>query len=291
MKARLIVNADDFGTSVGTTDGIIDAHKNGVVTSTSLLVTTPAFSHAVALARENPKLGIGLHFSLTAGRPCSPIDRIPSLVDANGFLCQSFSGLFGKLMFRSSEDLITQIKCELNAQLGRIRDAGLRIDHINSERHVHLIPPIFHIMVEAAREWKIPYVRLVRDAGWPYVGLSNMGHCVGTGGFLKSLLLGALSTHCFKELPPDVRVTDHYATLLFTGRMDLVLSDIFKNPPAGVTEVAVHPAFVAKAEAHTGNGSLERYLSSPNRERELQACRRPFSTQSAELVRFSDVTR
>src|SRR5262245_52162998 len=81
---RLIINADDFGFSASSNRGIIAGHKQGVVTSTTLMVGMPAAAEAASLARQHPKLGVGLHFNLTCGRPCRPAKDIPSLVDANG---------------------------------------------------------------------------------------------------------------------------------------------------------------------------------------------------------------
>src|SRR5215831_16051926 len=78
---QLVINADDFGLSEGVNRGILAAHAAGSVTSTSLLVNLPAFDHAVAGAREAPRLGVGLHFNVTAGAPVLPAERVRSLCD------------------------------------------------------------------------------------------------------------------------------------------------------------------------------------------------------------------
>ena len=62
MQRRLIVNADDFGLAAGVNEGIIEAHANGILTSTSLMVDRPAAADAVRLAREHPALSVGLHY-------------------------------------------------------------------------------------------------------------------------------------------------------------------------------------------------------------------------------------
>src|SRR5258706_4403995 len=64
MTRRLIVNADDFGLSVGVNRGIIEAHERGIVTSASLMVRPPAAPEAAAYARRNLGLGVGLHLDL-----------------------------------------------------------------------------------------------------------------------------------------------------------------------------------------------------------------------------------
>jgi len=68
---KLIINADDFGYSKGVNYGIIDAHKHGIVTSTTLMVTMPGVSHAVELMKENPDLAVGLHLNISVGKPLS----------------------------------------------------------------------------------------------------------------------------------------------------------------------------------------------------------------------------
>ncbi len=131
--ATLVVNADDLGMCEATTDGIVRAHLDGVVTSTSLIVTTPALDHAVEALRGCPRLGVGLHFSLSAGRPLTPAERIPLLVDAEGRFATRFSSLLAMLAGRRRDELLQQIDLELAAQLERIASCGIRPDHIDGE--------------------------------------------------------------------------------------------------------------------------------------------------------------
>ena len=69
---RLIVNADDFGLTAGVSRGILRAHREGLVTSTTVLASLPAQPELDATATASPGLGLGLHFNLTWGRPVSP---------------------------------------------------------------------------------------------------------------------------------------------------------------------------------------------------------------------------
>src|SRR5438067_12769786 len=84
---RLIVNADDFGMSEAVNEAIIRAHRQGVLTSASLMVTGEAAAQAVQLAKENPGLAVGLHLVAVMGRSVLPQSEIPTLVDA----AQNFS--------------------------------------------------------------------------------------------------------------------------------------------------------------------------------------------------------
>jgi predicted glycoside hydrolase/deacetylase ChbG (UPF0249 family) len=77
---RLIVNADDFGLAESVNRGIIVAHRDGILTSASLLANGSAFDQAIAASRQFPQLSVGVHLNISEGRPVSPAAQIPSLV-------------------------------------------------------------------------------------------------------------------------------------------------------------------------------------------------------------------
>src|SRR5512141_1420533 len=81
-RRRLIVNADDFGRSSAINAAVIRAHREGILTTASLMVNESACEEAVALARLNPKLGVGLHLTFLCGHSALPTNRIPGLVNA-----------------------------------------------------------------------------------------------------------------------------------------------------------------------------------------------------------------
>ena len=108
-RRHLIVNADDFGLSPAINRGIIAAHRNGIVTSASLMVNGPAFENAVALAQENPALDIGLHLTLTELGPVAAPDKVPSLVDqSRRFAPHAPFGLGLRLSAREARELTWQ---------------------------------------------------------------------------------------------------------------------------------------------------------------------------------------
>ena len=81
---RLIVNADDFGRSHSINQAVVRAHREGILTTASLMVNGGAGDEAIELARQNPQLGVGLHVSLVCGTSALPPGAIPGLVDADG---------------------------------------------------------------------------------------------------------------------------------------------------------------------------------------------------------------
>lgn len=137
---KLIVNADDFGYARGVNRGIIEAYKKGIVTSTSLMVNGQASREAAELARENPGLGVGLHFVFTD-------EDMKILRIAQKAIGMAFAKRVGE---------------ELNAQFERFqRLIGEIPDHINAHHHVHKLPRIFPYFLKLSREYKIP----LRDTG------------------------------------------------------------------------------------------------------------------------------
>ncbi len=152
---RLIINADDFGFTRDVNAGIIEAHSNGVLTSTTLMANGDAFEDAVKLARQYPKLDVGCHLVLVQGR--SVIDGEP--------LAQTLREVLARLVQKR-----LNAYHELRAQIGRILDAGIRPTHLDSHKHTHIVPAIFGVVLRLAEEFSIPYVRLPMDRTTPYAG-------------------------------------------------------------------------------------------------------------------------
>lgn len=267
----LVVNADDFGVSRGSTLGVIKAHREGIVTSASVACTTPHFQFAVDSLRDNPELGVGLHLTLTAGRPVMDRARVPMLVDDAGFFRWRFMSLLNTHPTRDPV-LYEQIAVEIDAQFARLADAGIKPDHVNGERHAHLIPGIFELVIAAARKFGVPYVRAARDIGPGLLRVRDAAGLALNGGFLKWLLLRSLTARARTRLG-GVSTTDQFASYLYTGRTRTFLPMLLSSAPTGVTEVMVHPGLPGEdTDLQIGNAELARYLASPDRRDELDAC-------------------
>jgi predicted glycoside hydrolase/deacetylase ChbG (UPF0249 family) len=146
MAKYLIVNADDFGFSENVNNGIITAHKFGIVSSATMLVTMPGFKHAVRLARQTPSLGVGLHLNLTQGIPLSDPKTVPSLLKADGGMSAR------KLNWRDEE-----VEQEIELQLAKLLEAGITPTHMDSHHHFHLeSPSAYRIMKKIAAREGIP---------------------------------------------------------------------------------------------------------------------------------------
>jgi predicted glycoside hydrolase/deacetylase ChbG (UPF0249 family) len=194
MSGALVVNADDLGVSRGATLGILRAHREGIVTSASLCVTTPHYRHAVeSCVNECPELGIGLHFSLTVGAPASRPEDVPLLLDDRGRFRWRFGSLFVALTVNRSHDLLEQIRGEVDAQFARMAQDGIRPDHVDGERHVHLIPGVFECVADAARRHGVRFIRAGRDRGRDLLKARHIPALATSGGFTKYALLSLLA--------------------------------------------------------------------------------------------------
>jgi chitin disaccharide deacetylase len=158
---RLIVNADDFGLSQSVNQAVVRAHREGILTSASLMVNEPGFAGAIQLAKENPGLGLGLHLTLLQGHSTLPPDKIPGLVNARGEFRKSPVSVGMAYFFQRG--LREQLRAEIHAQFEKFRSAGLPLDHVNGHLHLHLHPIIFKILMEDAETLGIRHFRFTRD--------------------------------------------------------------------------------------------------------------------------------
>jgi predicted glycoside hydrolase/deacetylase ChbG (UPF0249 family) len=155
----VVVTADDLGLSTGVTRGIIEAHRRGIVRSTSLLVTFPAAEEAAALALAEPDLEIGLHLDLVGGVPVSDPAAVPSLCDDDG---QFYSlANFARRLF-TGRVRAAELAAEMRAQNARARSWGVPALAWDSHRHVHLLPPVAVVVGHVARELRVRWVRRAR---------------------------------------------------------------------------------------------------------------------------------
>ncbi|WP_300381182.1 chitin disaccharide deacetylase [Clostridium sp.] len=146
---KLIVNADDFGYSNGVNYGIIDSYKNGIVRSTTIMAGMPGFNHAVELAKENKGLGVGVHLTLTCYKPV--LENHKTIVNENGYFDRSLytEESIGKI------DL-EEIYREFEAQIEKVKKAGIEITHLDSHHHVHTIKEIKPVIEKLLDKYKLP---------------------------------------------------------------------------------------------------------------------------------------
>ncbi len=155
----LVVTADDLGLSAGVTRGVLEAHRRGVVRSTSLMVTFPSSAEAAALAREEPRLEVGLHLDLVGGHPVSDPLRVPSLCDEDGRF-YPLPELTRRLV--TGRVRAAEIATEVRAQAALARRWGIAPLAWDSHRHVHLMPQVARVVGRVAREDGVRWLRRAR---------------------------------------------------------------------------------------------------------------------------------
>jgi len=167
---RLIVNADDFGRSASINEAVIRAHREGILTTASLMVNEPACAEAVQLAKANPGLGVGLHLTLLMGQAALPPAQIGGLVNEQGRFSDAPTATGVRYFFR--RELRAQLQAEIHEQFARFRSTGLPLDHVNGHLHLHLHPVVFSILMEDAATLGITHLRLTREPFWMDVPLT-----------------------------------------------------------------------------------------------------------------------
>jgi hopanoid biosynthesis associated protein HpnK len=164
LSRTLLVTGDDFGLSAGVNGAIVASHREGILTSASLMVTGKAANEAAALAHELPELSTGLHLVLSGHEvpAASKPEAIPDLVDASGRFPASpaWAGISDALFWRRRSG---QIDREIRAQIERFLDTGLSLDHVDGHHHLHMHPFIFDLLLARMEEYRIPWVRLVEE--------------------------------------------------------------------------------------------------------------------------------
>ena len=145
----LIVNADDFGLTRGVSRGILEAHRSGIVTSTTLIVNRPVEPALFEELRASG-LGVGLHLNLTLGGPVASPKRVPSLVDPEGKFIRDAR----EAAKRADKD---EARIELGTQIDAFRKIMGRFPtHLDSHHHVGRHEPILELVLEFARAIKAP---------------------------------------------------------------------------------------------------------------------------------------
>jgi hopanoid biosynthesis associated protein HpnK len=236
---RLVVNADDFGRSTAINQAVIRAHREGILTTASLMVNEPAAAEAVALAREHPKLGVGLHLSLVCGRAALSPQQLPHLLDGRGRFAQNPVAAGWRYFAR--REWLPELEAEISAQFERFRATGLRLDHVNGHLHLHLHPTVFGILMRHAESWGLTHVRWTRDPFW-----LNARLAAGRWGYRLShaLIYRCLSAAALPALRRRrLRHTQTVFGLLQNARVDeAYVLRLLPRLPAGDSELYSHPS-------------------------------------------------
>jgi predicted glycoside hydrolase/deacetylase ChbG (UPF0249 family) len=263
---RLIINSDDYGRTPDISRGIREAHLNGIVTSTTCMMNIPTTAEDVWVAlQETPTLGLGVHLVLTMGKPLSPPEAVPSIVDAGGYFFK-YTPFFENLPNLS----VDEVKAEWRAQIERfIQAAGRKPTHLDSHHHSsYFTPQLFRTMLELARE----YDCAIR---YPFTEISR--EIEETSKHAPALMQE------FKPRRPDTFLVNFYDD----GATYEELLNILGNIQEGTSELMCHPGRVDEAFARESVYNVQR-------ERELKiltdpAIREAIALNGIELMTFAEL--
>lgn len=250
---QLILNADDFGMTRGVNEGIIRAHRDGVLTSATLMANGAEFDDAVSRAKSNPKLGVGCHLVLVGGPAIAPREKISSLADANGNLPESLAGLVARLS--SGFIRMKAIERELRAQIEKIRSAGIEPTHLDTHKHTHAHPKVMEAVGRVAKELGITRIRK------PMENLRDSWETTRheTSGRTKELIAAAAAravTPWFQTIARKygLRSPDHFLGLAMTGGLGpAALRRMIDTLSDGSTEIMLHPGICDIDLANSGS--------------------------------------
>ena len=288
---NLIVNADDLGWTQGVNRGIAEAHRNGIVTSTSLLANGCAFEEGVQSALQSPRLGVGVHLNLSDGKPLAPARQVKSLLDENG----NFSGGPETLLFRLTAKSLDarEVELEWNAQIEKVRAAGIRPTHLDGHKHVQMLPGLFAVALRLAKKHGIEAVRVSHEA-------SSLRAALNSGGELAGLMLKqGVQARGLKLLARDARkmaeragvaAADYFCGIAQTGVLTKKgIQQMLASLPEGTTELMCHPGY-ADAELEKSATRLQK-----SRQTELEILtdreiRKSIATLGIRLINYGEIS-
>jgi predicted glycoside hydrolase/deacetylase ChbG (UPF0249 family) len=247
---NLIVNADDLGWTDGVNRGIADAFRNGIVTSASMLANGTAFAGGLEIARWAPGLGLGVHLNLSDGAPVADPETITSLLNDSG----EFAGGPESLLLRRARRglVLKEVETEWDAQIQKVRDAGIEPTHLDGHKHVHMLPGLFEIALRLAKRHSIGAIRVSLETSTLRAALSS-GEKQRTGVVMKQGLQARglkLLARVAREQAgrTGIATADYFCGIAQTGELTLEgVTQFLKSLPEGTTELMCHPGYADAA--------------------------------------------
>lgn len=288
---NLIVNADDLGWTEGVNHGIAEAHRRGLVTSTSLLANGRAFAGALAVAQSNRELGIGVHLNLSDGTPTAAADLVKTLLNSAGELEGGPESLLLKIAKRSLR--CEEVEREWDAQIQKIRDAGIQPSHLDGHKHIHMLPGLFEIGLRLAKKHGIGAIRVSHEDSKLRSLLSagpkkSAGVLVKQGVQARGLKLLARDARKMAERA-GLTSPDYFCGIAQTGiLMREGVQRLLEILPEGTTELMCHPGY-ADEELRQTHTRLQ-----DSRQTELDiltdaGIRKVVATQGIRLISFKGI--
>ncbi|HWT65097.1 MAG TPA: ChbG/HpnK family deacetylase [Terracidiphilus sp.] len=237
---RLIVNADDFGLTHGVNRAIVELHRAGSLTSTTLMAKAGATAEAVALAQSTPALGVGCHVVLVDGEPALAPAELPTLVDQHTGRLRPTLGTFLKALL-TGRIRAEEIEAEAAAQIALLQARGIRLTHIDTHKHTHMFPAVLRPVLRAAKAAGISCVRNPFEPTWSRRATNGAPLVRRT----EVRLLRAFEP-AFRRIIAEegFSTTDGSIGVLATGTLDAAtVGSLLRALPEGCFELVAHPGY------------------------------------------------
>ena len=260
--SNYIVNADDLGMTPGTNKAIFEGYDSGYINSTSVMTNCDYFNEAIHGLKERKDLKAGIHLNLTYGKS---LNKSIVFCDSDGI----FNLGYLQLIYNSivSDNFLEEVEIELELQIQKAIENGINISHLDSHRHIHLIPNIYKIVYNLSNKYNINRVRLVNENIFYSLKLTKKVNFFINGGLIKYFLLFFFTM--FNKIYGNKYNDISFYSILYTGVIDqnslykLMSSDIFY-------EIVVHPSHINLDNNITFYNDAEKsYRLSKNRSFEL----------------------
>lgn len=261
---QIILNADDFGRTPAVNAAVVQAHRQGVLTSTSLMVTAEAAGEAVELARTMPELAVGLHLVVVGGKAALSHRQAPHIVDNQGRF--SDDPFRAGLRYAFSPTARQELAREIEAQFERFAATGLPLSHVDGHMHMHMHPTVMALLLPLAVQYGAGGIRVPRDDLW--LGLRYDRRCAGTK-ITWAVVFGLLARAQMRLIRShSLAVADRVYGLMQTGQMsEDYLIWLLRRISVPTAEIYLHPSTVPLGEPLGPNpGDLAALLSPGVRE-------------------------
>ena len=245
---RLVVTADDFGLAPEVNAAVEIAHRDGILTSASLMVGSAAADEAVEIARRVRSLRVGLHLVMVEARPVLPVEAIPRLIAEDGSFRRDMARFGADIFF--SQTVRRQLEAEIEAQFAAFAKTGLTLDHVDAHKHFHIHPTIGGIVVRLCVKYGAPRLRVPAEDASTVAAID--GANAGSTGWIMAPWSALLKARTRKA---GITTPDHVFGLAWSGAVtrDRLLA-LAPRLPRGLTEIYTHPATLDAFE-----GSAEGY--------------------------------
>jgi predicted glycoside hydrolase/deacetylase ChbG (UPF0249 family) len=282
------VNADDFGLTHGVNRAVAKLHALGALLSATLMAQGAAAEEAIDIALKTPSLGVGCHVVLVDGKPALPPNQIPRLASpVSGHfrptLWEFLRATHSHGPWAQVSPLDSEIEAETAAQIAKLQARGLRLTHIDTHKHTHMLPAVLRPVLRAARAAGIRTVRNPFEPAWSRRATPH------------SPLLRRAQVSLLHLLEPTFRrivaeegftTTNGSLGVLATGQLDAGLIAAFlRTLPAGTWELVTHPG------SNDADLDLVRTRLRASRPIERQALQSIQPRPGLELISFAQLSQ